>query len=115
MARELKRVPEPLLPGNHEGKSECMRGKSFRDIVIEQSVRRAIGPQNAAVHFRRAGTGPTREEAAATSGVMSAGPLEPDSCSRLVICRSRSMKSAVVSAVHLGALFDALHHACWAR
>lgn len=38
-ARELKPVPEPMLPGNYEGKSECMRGKAFRNVVIEESVR----------------------------------------------------------------------------
>ena len=38
-AKDLKPVPEPMLPDNYEGKSVCMRGTSFRDIVVEQSVR----------------------------------------------------------------------------
>ncbi len=40
-----------MLPGNYEGKSVCLRGPSFRDIVIEQSVRCRGVAWSAAVHF----------------------------------------------------------------
>ena len=43
-----------MLPGNYEGKSVCMRGTSFRDIVVEQSVRCCGCASHAAVSALRA-------------------------------------------------------------
>ena len=35
---QLRPVPAPMIEGNYEGNSYCMRGKAFRSAITEHQV-----------------------------------------------------------------------------
>lgn len=61
---ELRPLPEPMIEGNYDGNSYCMRGNAFRKAVIEHEVRLHVGLSRRRHHVKQKSVEPTRSSLA---------------------------------------------------